>query len=218
MSRRATIIGSVLFAALIAALGFHVSTMLDSNPEQDQCSFGPITNDRYRELLSQAERIQRRQWPLVIWSEQTLQRLLNEQFQEMTKAATSTSEKIATMHAIPRGIGGDYVYTSPHNNAFSEVADHGGWVSFGYQFDVDRVAFLYPWGRNGRLIGSLTGPTPSFLVAHIKPGFEQPRGLLRLVAQYPNPFDPSGRLYRGQNPCPDVPTAAQEPLFRPEAK
>ena len=175
VSCRARVFGFVLFAALAA----HVLTLLDFHSEQDQCSFGPVSNERYRELLAQAERIQHREWPLVIWSGDTLQRLLNEQFQRMTRETASTYEKIATMHAILRGAGAEYLYTVPSNNAFSQVADQGGSLSFGYQLNVDRLALFYPryrgpLGLAAQQSGARIAPTYAGLVAPV--GRLQPIG------------------------------------------
>jgi hypothetical protein len=202
--------------AAFAALAVHVVTLLDFHPAQDECSFGPVSNQRYRELLAQAERMQRRQWPLIIWKDDVLQRLLNEQFQTMTNDTTTTYEKIATMHAIYRGIGADFLFTTP-NNAFSNVADSGGVVGFEYQINVNRLALFYPLGRTGWLIGLLEGHSRSS--AQTNYDKEHPPGQLHLIAHYPNPFDPiPDVLHRGQRSCPSVPNAALEPFFRPDAK
>jgi len=212
MSVTVKIVVAMVYAALVA----HVVTMLDFHDEQDQCSFGPVSNARYRELLSQAERYQRWHWPLVIWSEGTLQQLLNEQFGEMTKETDSASEKIATMHAMFRSIGADFLYTEP-NNAFSQAADRGGSVSFGYHIDVNRLALLWPFGRTGWLIGSLAGPPQSSLRGEPKRSYERPQGQLRFIAYYPVPIDPIPKLTRGPSSCPDFPNRDLEPFFKSQA-
>ena len=203
--------------AVLAAITAHAVTMLDFHPEQDQCSFGPVSNQRYRELLAQAEKYQWRNWPLIIWKDDTLQRLLNEQYQAMTNDANTTYERIATMHAILRGIGADFLYTEPSNDPFAQVSERGGWVFFGYQINVNRLALFYLGGRTGWLIGTLAGPKQSSSLTDFDR--KHPQGDLHFVAHYPNPIDQiPDVLHRGPRSCPGVPNAALEPFFRPDAK
>ena len=205
---------SLLFAALVA----HLVTMLDFHPDQDQCTFGPVSNEHYRELLLHAQLTQRQRWPLVIWNAKALERLVRDQFQEMTATAPTAYERIATMHAIYRAMGADFLYTQPSNDPFSQIADQGGAVNFGYQINVNRLAAFYPLGRTGWFIGSLAGPRRS------GPGSghydrDYPQGSIRFITYYPNPFDPiPDVLRRGASSCPAVPNVAIEPFFRPQAK
>jgi hypothetical protein len=213
MSRGKKILG--FFAA--AALALHTVLLLDMHPEQDQCAFGPVSNARYRELLAEAEKYQWQNWPWVIWSDDTLQRLLTTQFAAMTCEASTTYEKIATMHAILRGIGADFLYTEPSNDPFAQVAERGSWIFFGYQLNVDRLALFYPGGRKAWLIGTLAGPKRSSSLTDFDR--KHPQGDLHFIAHYPNPIDPiPDVLHRGPRSCPGVPNAALEPFFRPEAK
>ena len=66
----------ILCFIAVAALALHTVLLLDIHSEQDECAFGPVSNQRYRELLAGAEKYQRQNWPIVIWSDDTLQRLL----------------------------------------------------------------------------------------------------------------------------------------------
>lgn len=200
-----------------AALALHVVLLLDGHPEQDQCAFGPVSNARYRELLAEVEKYQRHNWPLMVWSDDTLQRLLTTQFAAMTSEASTVYEKIATMHAILRGIGADFLYMSPSNDPFAQVAERGGWVGFGYQIDVNRLALFYPGGRTGWLIGTLAGPKRSSSLTDFDR--KHPQGDLHFVAHYPNPIDRiPDVLHRGARSCPGVPNAAHEPFFTADAK
>jgi hypothetical protein len=213
ISRRAKIFGLVV----LAALTIHVITLLDFHPEQDQCTFGQVTNQQYRELLWQAEKYQWRNWPLLIWNDDTLQQLLDAQFQAMTTDTSTVYERITTMHAILRGIGADFLYIEPSNDPFARVSERGGRVSFGYQIKVNRLALLYPMGSTGWLIGTLSGPHRSSSLTNFER--KHPQGNLFFVAHYPNPFDQiPDVLHRGPRSCPGVPNVALEPFFRPDPK
>lgn len=48
------------------ALILHTVSLLDTHPDQDECAFGPVSNQRYRELLAEAEKYQWRNWPFLI--------------------------------------------------------------------------------------------------------------------------------------------------------
>ncbi|MGZ5874692.1 MAG: hypothetical protein ACXWKP_21540 [Bradyrhizobium sp.] len=208
--------GRVFGFVVLAALTAHIVTLLDFHSEQDQCVFGPVSNERYRELLWEAERYQWRNWPVFIWRDDTLQRLLDAQFQTMTSDTSTAYEKIAIMHAILRGIGADFLYIQPSNDPFAQVSERGGWVSFGYQINVNRLALFYPLGRTGWLIGSFAGPKRSSLTDFDR---KHPQGNLSFVAHYPNPFDPiPDVLHRGPKSCPSVPNNEVEPSFHPTGK
>jgi hypothetical protein len=213
MSRGLKIFGVIAIAGLV----LHAVLLLDTHPEQDECAFGPVSNGRYRELLAEAEKYQSHNWPFIVWSDATLQRLLTAQFAAATSEASTTYEKIATMHAILRGIGADFLYREPANDPFGQTAERGGWVSFGYQINVDRLALFYPGGRKAWLIGSLAGPKRSSSLTDFDR--KHPQGDLHFVAHYPNPIDPiPDVLHRGPQSCPGVPNADHEPFFRADAK
>lgn len=212
MSRRAKILCLIAFVAVT----IHATSLLDTHSDQDGCAFGPVSNERYRELLAEAEKYQRRNWPFVIWSDDTLQQLLNAQFQTMTGETRSPYEKIAAMHAILRGIGADFLYIQPStDHPFAYISERGGWVSFGYQINVNRLALFYPFGRTGWLIGSLAGPKRSSSLTDFDR--KHPQGDLHLVAHYPNPIDPIPILHRGRDACPEVPNNDLAPNFLPTA-
>lgn len=214
MSRRVKILCFIAFVALI----LHTVSLLDTHPDQDECAFGPVSNQRYRELLAEAEKYQWRNWPFLIWTEGTLQQLLNAQFQTMINDASSPYEKIATMHAILRGIAADFLYIQPSStDPFAYVSERGGWISFGYQINVNRLALFYPFGRTGWLIGSLAGPKRSSSLTDFDRKHAQ--GDVHLVVHYPNPFDPiPDILHRGPKSCPGVPNSDLVSNFFPTGK
>jgi len=203
----------VLSFVLFATLAGYIFTLLDFHSEQDQCSFGPVSNERYRQLLADAEWYQMKRWPPFVWSGDTLGRLLSAQYQEMSEQNDSAYEKIAKMHAIFRGIGADFLYTEP-NDAFSQAVDLGSSVSFGYHINVHRLTLFYPLGRTGWLIGSLAGPVQPGIPGRHPRNDNQPQGHLRVIAWYPNPVDPIPKLSRGLDSCPAVPNSDLAPFFK----
>src|ERR1700687_5986742 len=56
------IAGSVL-------VGLHVAPLLVTHPEQDACSFGPVSNETYRNLLHEARQKQATSWPSLPWDD-----------------------------------------------------------------------------------------------------------------------------------------------------
>lgn len=213
MSRGLKIFGVIAFAGLV----FHAVSLLDRHPEQDECAFGPVSNARYRELLAEAESYQWRNWPFIVWSDRTLETLLTAQFAAATSATSTPYEKIATMHAILRGIGADFLYMEPTNDPFGQIAERGGSIGFGYQINVNRLALFYPVGRTGWLISELVGPHRSGGLTDFDR--KHPQGDLYFVAHYPNPIDPiPDVLHRESRSCPAVPNAALEPFFGPATK
>lgn len=221
MSRSGTLFG---LTALAAAIAYLVTVSSDAHPEQDQCSFGPISNEQYRELLSQARYQQATQWPVFIDDERKLQQLLTSQYKAMIADTDTAYKKIATMHAIFRGIGADflgfnYYRTESAQSVYSKAAKDGGIVGFSYEFAVNKWALLYPLGRSAWLIGGLVGPSHSKIQGRPVPTDERKQGALYFIVHYPNPFDPIPDIWLPRpNPCPGVPDADIEPLFRTEAQ
>jgi hypothetical protein len=92
----------------LALLGFACAQELWAGFWQDRCSFGPVSNERYRELLSQAQAMRRTQGALLDQRNTTdpvsgRRRSANQlRLAELAKSATSLEERIATAHAMMR--------------------------------------------------------------------------------------------------------------------
>jgi hypothetical protein len=145
-----------LAGVLLALVGTHVALMLDWHGEQDGCSFGPVSNARYRELLAEAKRKQATEWPGLVWHDRKAGDQLKQRFDDLSRGATSIYERIAAMHAVMRAVGADYRMTAfdsddPYEAAFRA----GGHVSFDYNIDANRLGFFAPVWRLAWLIGSL---------------------------------------------------------------
>ena len=82
---------------------------LDHNPQQDQCTFGTVTNERYRELLAEAKRRQARgdtYWLPLRGAPEQRADLIRYRIEDLTKDMTSLYERIAAAHAVMRAAGG----------------------------------------------------------------------------------------------------------------
>jgi hypothetical protein len=95
-------------ATFLALLGFACAQELWVGFWQDRCSFGSVSNERYRELLRQAQAMRRTQGALLDQrnAKDPLSgrlRSANElRLAELAKSATSLEERIATAHAMMR--------------------------------------------------------------------------------------------------------------------
>jgi hypothetical protein len=113
-------------------------TLPFAHPEQDECTFGPVTNAEYRAMLLKARSLQRWRW----LGSKTADELLK-QFLEVSEGSSSPYVKIAAMHAVFRAIGADF----RNNNLFGDdmfdrVSKKGGTISYNYALAVPRIGVL----------------------------------------------------------------------------
>src|SRR5882757_6930744 len=78
-------------------------TLRFGHPEQDNCSFGPVTNAEYRAMLSKARSLQRWKWLCPNLDEELSRQLL-----EVSEGSSSVYVRISAMHAIFRALGADF--------------------------------------------------------------------------------------------------------------
>jgi hypothetical protein len=110
MSRRKRIVWGVLACLFAVFLGWRFWwTALDHNPQQDECSFGTVSNARYRELLAEAKK--RQAWGDKAWlplrgAPEQRADLLRYRIEDLTKGMTSLYERMAAAHAVMRAAGG----------------------------------------------------------------------------------------------------------------
>jgi hypothetical protein len=112
---------------------------IDMKPEQDECSFGLVSNARYREFLSEAERRSRGEWPALTFTADEQAKQIKARIADLGETAISSSEHIAAAHAVMRQLRGHLVKSSwyshprvapdmPSYSADSEKQING-WVS-----------------------------------------------------------------------------------------
>lgn len=210
-----------LLGSMLAIAGLYMWPRFYIANNQDECSFGPVSNARYRDILKDVERRQSTTWPQFIIphfrTDELNYRLREElmrRFYEMRPDGASIYEEIATMHAVMRGLNARYIdFISSVRPMESEIKPYP-WY---YQLDGADHGFLnlpallfYRWtnltfflvlkptdnyrskiGSNGK---SVLVPT------RFKPG-----DWYLSVRVPPNPLEPEMQI--GEIPCPSVPTA-----------
>ena len=166
-----------------------------NHPDQDQCTFGPVSNPEYLAMLAKAKAIQRWHWLGTKPAEE-----IRSQFEEVAAGNPSPYIKIAAMHAVLRGLGADFRHTIPSNAAFSYAAERAGAVSYHYALAVPRLGVFSGWPGHAWLIGQIGGPINSY---------EKTRqGEVDFIIWYPKPIIdviPSHALARGNVSCPPTP-------------
>jgi hypothetical protein len=152
----------VKYGALIAVAVFAVPrlttwlpfTLPFAHPEQDNCTFGPVSNAEYRAMLLKARSLQRWKWLGPNAADELLK-----QFLEVSEGSSSPYVKIAAIHAVLRALGAEF----RNNGLFSEdmfnrVSTKGGAIQNNYALPVTRIGVFSVWPGNAWFIGDLKGP------------------------------------------------------------
>jgi hypothetical protein len=209
---RAIHVVAILCLLLFAA---YVAPFLTSHSAQDQCSFGPASNEKYLALLSEAKRRHAATWPPLVWDNQRTGHLLDARFDDLSAGSGTIYDRLATAHAIIRAMGGDYRNTnSDHSeDPYSDVLNRGD-ISIHYQVDVNRLGFFQPVGRQMWLIVSLVGPKHQLLQPsepHSKPGD------IRFIVHFPNFFEGYYHIPKSTlgGSCPPIPKSDIATQFAP---
>ena len=127
--------------------------LLVIHPAQDACSFGTVSNERYRQLLVEAKRRQATTWPSLVWDNKKTMALLNQRVDDLSAGATSAYERLAAMHAVVRALGGDYRRTGYDVEDPFGGKNHSGSVSYEYEVDLNGIGFFSPFRRQLWVIG-----------------------------------------------------------------
>jgi hypothetical protein len=124
--------------------------------EQDQCSFGPVSNARYQEWYAKAKALRRREGDLISTRMVRVEPgrfkdAINLRFEELSRGVTSVEERIAIVHAMMR-VDGLWLLAAepdeqdPYAAAQSRIGfNYGQYSVFGLlllcQFDCMNRAF-----------------------------------------------------------------------------
>ena len=111
----------------LALLGFACAQELWAGFWQDRCSFGPVSNERYRELLSQAQAMRRTQGALLD------QRNTTDPVSGRRRSAIRAGERSASSRSVLR----DASVTGPP--AALVAFDYERFHLFGWRFMPDRL-------------------------------------------------------------------------------
>lgn len=226
-------------AILLTTVGLYVYPWLDTKPEQDDCSFGSVSNAEYRELLAEAERLAETEWPSLTraeirkhidgggrprgipgpdesvrfgsrWMNDGLSNLLAARVRSLALEQNSAEAQIAAAHAVMRASG---LFMGGGN------ARSGYTSGSGYLLDMGRLGYFYPFLRWGKVSVHITvaqdaptEPVPTIVgyPSIVRPGKPRPPHI-RVSAQMPEYIEgfPRKLFYFGEYGCPVVPRHAR---------
>lgn len=198
---------------LTAAYGGPLLLTYIMNREQDECSFGPVSNSQYRDYLRRAKELSSQTPGSFSSNHMEAQTRFNELFERLIDGKRSVYERVAASHALHRSFGAQYRNTNGMRpDPYETVARKGGVVGFSYQLDTRRlgVGLLNPlliFWRTTYISANLTGPggfyrgpVPSVV------------GDIRFNVSYPV-FDTRPPDDRAPENCPLVPSQALSESF-----
>jgi len=206
---------------MLGAIGLlslaHIFTLIDLNWDQDNCSFGPVTNDKYRELLSQAKARQANDWPPLVRDYYKASLMLDNRFNDLTRGMTSVYERIAAMHAVMRAMGAVYNnWTYYPGDRFQKAAQSGkGSVGFEYNIDINRLGFFAPFLRRAWLPVGLSAGSSGFGSYPLPP--RDQRGEFAFHIHFQSLLDPLPTSGIDGGACPPVPSLELSSAFEPVA-
>jgi hypothetical protein len=205
-----------LFAGIALALvTTHFALQLDTNWEQDACSFGPVSNARYRELLAEAKRKQKTEWAPLVRDHYRASILLNARFDDLSRGMTTVYERLAAMHALVRALGADYRGAfNLRKDPYDELRS-GVW--FRYHLDLNRLGWFAPFLRRAAVSGGVYGPGETRWSGSPTDPTRYERGAVSFSVLLPTLIETVPYSYRSQygDVCPPVPTPEQAQYFTP---
>ncbi|CAN7260865.1 hypothetical protein LJR220_001158 [Bradyrhizobium sp. LjRoot220] len=188
-----------------------------ANGEQDQCTFGSVSNEQYRAYLQQAKVLSSETPGGFSWDDVKASTRLDQLFEKMIDGNPSVYERVAASHALLRSFGAQYRNTFDMRPApYETVAKKGGVVSFNYYLNVNRLGLfhpLLPFFRTTYVNVHLFGP------GHFYTGLiPSIAGDIRFHVQYPVLDNSRPVDERAPENCPLVPNLALSDSFSRIAK
>jgi len=129
-------------------------------PDQDNCAFGPVSNEQYRSYLLKAENRQLTRWPGFSRDDQQIGQQLRFRLADMVAERATVYERIAIMHAILRAIGAEYLNTNGRTEVdpFEGARGRRQAVVFNYRVDINRLVFFQPYPRQVWIVATIQDP------------------------------------------------------------
>jgi hypothetical protein len=192
----------VAFAANFAIPAF------DTHSEQDNCTFGEVSNADYRGYLLRA-RAQFILTPSLYLAGDAFARQLEKVFTNLSRGKVRIYEKLAIVHAMLRAVGAEYRNADANrpgrslSDPFAEAMSVSETVSFNYALDVNRLWIFSPWQREAWVVVSLAGPR-----YRQPPGPFYPKeiGALGFIVHPPDPkMWPAEYEIHRDGACPPIP-------------
>jgi hypothetical protein len=160
MNRKLTVGLIVIVAAVIA----NYAPLLNRHAEQDNCTFGPVSNADYRAHLARAKALLPIPTPSLLLDDNAFALKLDDLFDSLSRGETNVYSRLAIMHATLRAVGAEYRNTNGNDitggppDPYVKAMRSSPSVSFNYALDVNRLWMFMPWPRDAWIIGSLAGP------------------------------------------------------------
>jgi hypothetical protein len=198
---------------LAAAYG---APLLITNSEQDECTFGPVSNEQYRDYLRRAKELSSKTPGSFTSNDQEARARFDELFERLIDGKPSVYERVAASHALLRSFGAQYRNTNDMRpDPYATVAAKGGFVRFNYYLDINRLGFFHPFQlfmRQTWIISNLTGPGDFYRGPN-----PSVAGDIRFTVNYPA-FDTRRSIDRAPEQCPLVPVQALAARFSRKTK
>jgi hypothetical protein len=191
---------------VVALIVANYVPLLNTHVDQDNCVFGPVSNEQYRGYLSRASS----RLTFSFYSDaRPLALKLYELFEELSRNEMAVYPRLAIMHAVLRAIGAEYRNTNgndisegpsdPYVKALSQSAT----VSFNYVLDVNRLRIFWPWPREAWIIGNLASPQYQEQARRL---YAKKRGDIAFIVNGPSLKDsPFGHDLKPEGSCPLIP-------------
>jgi hypothetical protein len=191
-----------------AAYGGPLLLTYIANGEQDECTFGPVSNEQYRVYLRRAKSLSSETPGGFSRDNQQAKARFDELFEKLIGQEPSIYERVAASHALLRAFGAQYRNANGMNpDPYATVAKTGGSISFNYFLDINRLGVFQPFFRQAWVIASLTGPGDFY-----RGPIPSVAGDIRFVVNYPV-FDSWPPVERSPENCPPVPDKALSDSF-----
>lgn len=160
----------MLLLTLAGGIAFlYVRPLFERHPEQDDCSFGPVSNVQYRALLAEARRGSPAPWTWYdTWStdyappnpvpfgdhaerRHKIAHQITKMIDELSPDRSQIYHRVATMHAVMRAIGAYFSragLSKPGQKPYSVSVRRDGSTSFDgaiyrYYLDIHRVGGIH---------------------------------------------------------------------------
>lgn len=215
MNRKLSYGSIVIVAAVIA----NYAPLSNRHAEQDNCTFGPVSNADYRAYLARAKALLPIPTPSLLLVDKAFALKLGDLFDTLSRGETNVYSRLAIMHATLRAVGAEYRNTNGTDNTrgtsdpYVRASSSSPTVSFNYTLDVNRLWMFMPWPRDAWIIGTLAGP-----LYKNPPGplYPKARGGIRFIVWGPNLLDrPIGDAIRSEGSCPPTPDSDLAEDFSP---
>jgi hypothetical protein len=200
-----------IMLVLAVAYGGPLLLTYITNGEQDECSFGPVSNAQYQDYLRRAKELSSKTPGRFSWDQREAMARFDELFEKLIDGKPSVYERVAASHALLRSFGAQYRNTNGMRpNPYETVAAKGGAVGFAYYLDVGRLGIFHPlllYKRQARIAANLFGPGNYYrgLVPSVV-------GDIRFNVNYPA-FDTRPPDDRAPENCPLVPSQSLSDSF-----